>query len=129
MCIRDRLSWHRITCCNDSPSLGSAVISFWPNPKKFYKWYKSAEVHTKQSFKLPLWLFIPLIGIAIDIYFVPMAYAVLSHGISGKGIRLALIIILPCLSIIRIMYSTSRRQPFVCAGLSLSPVRNWTVQL
>ena len=70
------------------PSLGSAVISFWPNPKKFYKWYKSAEVHTKQSFKLPLWLFIPLIGIAIDIYFVPRAYAVLSHGISGKGIRI-----------------------------------------
>jgi zona occludens toxin len=40
--------------CNDSLArLGSAVISYWPYPKKVFKWYKSAELYTRQKFKLP----------------------------------------------------------------------------
>lgn len=73
--------------CNDSlASLGSAVISYWPYPKKVYKWYKSAEVHTKQKFKLPKWILIPLAGMLMGVYFIPTAFSTLSSGMKGQGL-------------------------------------------
>ncbi|MDO8810776.1 MAG: hypothetical protein Q7J38_01940 [Gallionella sp.] len=63
----------------------NAVKSFYSYPKKVFKWYKSAEVHNKQSFKLPLWVFVPLLGLVMGLYFVPKAYGVLSGGVSGKS--------------------------------------------
>src|SRR3989338_481425 len=65
--------------CNDSLSnLGSAVISYYPYPKQVYKWYKSAETHTKQSFRLPKWIIIPVLGVVLGIFAIPKAYTVLS---------------------------------------------------
>lgn len=73
--------------CSDSLSgTANAVKSFYPYPKKVFKFYKSAEVHTKQSFKLPAWLIVPVIGICLGIYAVPKAYGVLSGGVSGKSV-------------------------------------------
>lgn len=73
--------------CSDSLSgMKNAVTSYWSYPKKVFEWYKSAEIHTKQKFKLPLWVWIPVIGLAMAAYFVPKAYFVLSDGVQGKAI-------------------------------------------
>lgn len=73
--------------CSDSLSgMKNAVTSYWSYPKKVFEWYKSAEIHTKQKFKLPIWVWIPVIGLAIGAYFIPKAYFVLSGGMSGKAI-------------------------------------------
>jgi zona occludens toxin len=74
------------SCSDSCASLKTAVKSYFPFPKKIFKYYKSAEIHTKQSFRLPLWLLLPFISLALGLYFVPRAYAVLAHGTSGKGI-------------------------------------------
>lgn len=74
--------------CSDSLSgMNNSVKSFFNFPKSVYACYKSAEIHTKQSFKLPLWLFIPLIAVVMGVLFFPSAARVLSHGMSGKGIK------------------------------------------
>lgn len=74
--------------CNDSlANLKSAVMSYWAYPKKVFQWYKSAEIHTKQSFKYPKWLLIPVVGVVMGIYFIPQAVAVLSSGMSGQGLK------------------------------------------
>lgn len=73
--------------CSDSLSgLNNAVGGYYPFPKKAFQWYKSAEVHTKQKFKLPKWLLIPVIGIVIGLVAIPRAYSVLTGGIMGKGL-------------------------------------------
>lgn len=73
--------------CSDSlGGMSAAVKTYFPFPRDIFKLYKSAEVHTKQSFKLPLWMYIPLIGVAMGLFFVPRAYGVLSGGMQGKGI-------------------------------------------
>lgn len=61
--------------CSDSLSgLANAVTSYWSYPKKAFQWYKSAEIHTKQKFKLPKWLLIIPVGILMAIFFIPRAY-------------------------------------------------------
>lgn len=73
--------------CNDSlANLKNAVMTYWPYPKKVFQWYKSAEIHTKQSFKLPKWLLLPVIGVVMGIYFIPQAVATLGSGMTGKGL-------------------------------------------
>lgn len=74
------------SCCDNLAATGTAITSYWAYPKSVFKWYKSAEVHTKQSFKLPKWLLIPVFGALAGIYFIPQAYSVISNGASGKGI-------------------------------------------
>lgn len=72
--------------CSDSLSgMNNAVTSHWSYPKKVFDWYKSAEIHTKQKFKLPKWLLILPMGILLAVIFVPRTYIVLSSIISGKG--------------------------------------------
>lgn len=73
--------------CSDSLSgLANAVTSHWSYPKKVFKWYKSAEIHTKQSFKLPKWLLILPLGVVMALIFFPRAYSTLTSAISGKGL-------------------------------------------
>lgn len=73
--------------CSDSLSgLGSAVGRYYPFPKSAFRWYKSAEVHTKQRFSMPKWFLIPVIGIAIGLIAIPRAYSVIAGGIGGKGL-------------------------------------------
>lgn len=73
-------------CSDNLSGMKNAVTSFWNFPKNAYQFYKSAEIHTKQKFKLPLWLGIPLVGLALGAYFVPKAFGTLSHGMQGKGL-------------------------------------------
>ncbi|OIR10937.1 zonular occludens toxin (Zot) [mine drainage metagenome] len=67
--------------CNDNLSnLKNAVSSYWSYPKKVFQWYKSAEIHTKQKFKIPRWAFIPVIGFVMLAVFVPRAYSIMFGG-------------------------------------------------
>lgn len=73
--------------CSDSlAGMKDATKTFWNFPKDAFKWYKSAEVHTKQKFKLPFWVVIPFVGLLLGVFFVPRAYSVLSNGIKGKSL-------------------------------------------
>lgn len=65
------------SCSDNLAGIKTAVTSYWSYPKKVFKWYKSAEVHTKQEFKLPKWLAIPVIGLLLAVVFVPRAYSVM----------------------------------------------------
>jgi zona occludens toxin len=68
-------------CCSDSLSgLKTAVISYWSYPRKAFKWYKSAEIHTKQNFKLPRWILIPVLGFVLMLFFFPRAYGVITQS-------------------------------------------------
>ena len=70
--------------CSDSLSnLKNAVSSYWSYPKQVYKWYKSAEIHTKQKFKIPRWAFVPVLGLIGLVVFVPRAYNVMF----GDGLK------------------------------------------
>lgn len=61
--------------CSDSLSgMNNAVKTNWSYPTEVFKWYKSAEIHTKQKFKLPLWIGILPLGVVCCAYFFPMAY-------------------------------------------------------
>lgn len=94
--------------CSDSlAGLANAVGGMYPFPKKAFEWYKSAEVHTKQSFKLPKWLLIPVIGIGIGLFAFPKAYTVLSGGIAGKGLGNAAIPSVAASSPARLLNSSS----------------------
>lgn len=58
--------------CSDSLNgVQSAVRTQWAYPKDIFQFYKSAEIHTKQQFKLPKWILILPIGILMGLYFVP----------------------------------------------------------
>jgi len=73
--------------CSDSLASKAAIKSFFPYPRDSFKFYKSAELHTKQKFKIPLWAFIPVIGLILGAIFVPKAYTVLHAGMTGKGLH------------------------------------------
>lgn len=64
--------------CSDSLSgLKQAVTSYFPYPRKAFQWYKSAEIHTKQSYKLPSWLLLPVVGVLLMLFFMPKAYSIM----------------------------------------------------
>lgn len=66
--------------CSDSLSgMNNAVKSNWTYPTEVFKWYKSAEIHNKQRFKLPLWLGILPLGVVLCVYFFPKAFTAITH--------------------------------------------------
>ena len=78
--------------CSDSLSgMSTAITSYYPYPKKAFEFYKSAEVHTKQKFRLPRWLLIPFAGVALAVVTVPMAYKRISAMGSTEKARAAII--------------------------------------
>jgi zona occludens toxin len=73
--------------CSDSLSgLKDSVMTIYLFPKKAFQFYKSAEKHTKMSFKWPRWIIIPVLGLALSVFAVPRAYETLSNVIGGKGL-------------------------------------------
>lgn len=71
------------SCCDSLNSMTTAVKSYYSYPKKAFQWYKSAEIHTKQSFKLPAFIIVPIIAIAMSFYTIPRAYWLYKNGIHG----------------------------------------------
>lgn len=66
--------------CEDSlMGIKNAHKSMFRQPRDAFKYYTSAEVHTKQSFKVPLWLIaFPLAVVAMAIYGGPTMARILS---------------------------------------------------
>lgn len=82
-----RASIYEWDSCNDGlTNFSSAVLSHFEFPKSMFHLYKSATIHTKQSFKLPRWLIIPVLGLLLGIYSIPHAYHVLHSGMTGQGL-------------------------------------------
>jgi zona occludens toxin len=73
-------------CSVDVHRTASATITHWGYPKDAYKLYKSSELHTKQSQKIPPWVIVPILAVVGGLLVGPKAYAVLSGAVTGKGI-------------------------------------------
>lgn len=71
-------------CSDNLSGQKNAVTTYWPYPKKIFEFYKSAEVHTKQNFKLPKWMLLPVLGLAMAVVFFPKAYGVLFPNVKEK---------------------------------------------
>lgn len=76
--------WHE--CQDRITSKKNAVISQFVFRDKYQKAYHSAEVHTKTKFKLPLWIWIPILAIPLGVVVAPDAYHVVYGAMSGKGV-------------------------------------------
>lgn len=70
--------------CSVNLNYKESQKSAFKYPKDAYKFYKSAEVHTKPRNKFPIKLLFPLVGIAFGAFFIPDAYSVIKNGINGK---------------------------------------------
>lgn len=93
-----RAATYEWDACSDSLSgMKNAVLSYYSFPKKAMRWYKSAEIHTKQSFKLPRWLLIPFFGVVLGAFMIPNAYKTLSSTVGGKGLSTAAVAPVPAL--------------------------------
>lgn len=73
-------------CSVDVHKTKSASVSFFNYPRSAYALYKSSELHTKQKFKMPMWVLVPVLAIIGGILVLPKAYAVLSSSATGKGV-------------------------------------------
>lgn len=73
-------------CSVDVHRTKSATTSYWSYPKSAYKLYKSAELHTKQKQKIPLWLVVPIAAIIGGAFVAPTAFATLTGAATGNGI-------------------------------------------
>lgn len=75
------------SCQDNLGNTKTAVKKSFRYPKKAYKAYKSADVHTKQKFSLPFWIWIfPAIAL-LAVWAIPTGYKVMSGAMSGKGLQ------------------------------------------
>lgn len=74
-------------CAADVTRTKGATSSMWSYPKSAYALYKSAELHTKQRHKIPLWLGVPLLAVVMGIFVAPKAFSTMSGAMTGKGIQ------------------------------------------
>ena len=85
-------------CSADVHRTATATTSMWVFPKAAYKLYKSAELHTKQRFKIPVWLAVPALAVVGGIIIAPKLWATASGVASGKGVPSSLTIPTPVTS-------------------------------
>ena len=73
--------------CEDSlVGIKTAHKSIFRQPRDAFKYYKSAEVHTKQRFKVPLWLMaFPIAVVALAIYGGPTMARILSGNAATES--------------------------------------------
>lgn len=67
--------------CSDTHRVKNAVSWLWKFPSNVFDLYKSAEVHTKQTFRKPWWLWIFPVAILGALWFFPSAYKAMSGEI------------------------------------------------
>jgi|GEM_PF-5932950 len=73
-------------CSEALSGMDQASKSVREFPRRAFSAYKSAEIHTKQSFRKPLWLAVPVLAVIGGIAVAPKAYQVLNGAATGKGI-------------------------------------------
>jgi zona occludens toxin len=74
------------SCQENLGATKSAVSSNFGFPKSAFSAYKSAELHTKPKFKLPWWVWLPVVIIPAAVWAFPAAFGTLSGAMTGKGI-------------------------------------------
>ncbi|APW37529.1 hypothetical protein RD110_10295 [Rhodoferax koreense] len=90
--IRRVFGWNRAVIyewahCEDGlQGLKHAVMVNWTYPKKTFALYKSAEIHTKQAFKKPWWMWLPVLMIPVAVWAVPRVWDTVVGVKSGNGI-------------------------------------------
>lgn len=74
-------------CQSDVHRTAGASRSVWSYPRAAYKLYRSAELHTKQRQKIPVWFVFPLVVAAIAAVAGPKAYDTMTRSMSGKSLN------------------------------------------
>lgn len=64
----------------------SATTRLFNYPSEAFKWYKSADEHTKLKFAVPAWVAVPIGAIVLGVFALPSAYSALMGAATGKGI-------------------------------------------
>lgn len=73
--------------CNETLNPKQAITTRLFNyPRQAFRWYTSADAHTKLKFGLPAWLIVPVVGILAGLYFVPTAGGTLFDAMRGRGL-------------------------------------------
>jgi zona occludens toxin len=72
--------------CSDGLQYKSATKRLWNYPKKAFSWYTSADQHTKQTFRIPAWVAVPVLALVGGLYAIPNAFITLTGAASGKGL-------------------------------------------
>jgi zona occludens toxin len=67
-------------CSDNLNGMKNATTSYFKYPPEIFKYYKSATLHTKQKFKYPLWLALPVVGIIGCLIGFPFAYQTLTKS-------------------------------------------------
>lgn len=73
-------------CQDNLTALKTAVVTQFSYPKEVFQFYKSAEIHTKQTFRKPWWMWLPIAVIPLAAWALPSAFDTLSGAMSGKGV-------------------------------------------
>lgn len=90
--IRRTFGWARAVTyqwdyCDDTLNgLKKAVMGSFGYPKATYALYHSAEIHTKNSFKKPWWIWLPLVVIPAAAWAIPAAWDGMSKVIGGVSL-------------------------------------------
>jgi zona occludens toxin len=69
--------------------LKKATMGQFNYPKSTYALYKSAEIHTKNTFKKPWWIWLPVAAIPVAVWAIPGAVGGLGNVVGGKGVTTA----------------------------------------
>lgn len=73
--------------CDDGlTGLKKATMGQFNYPKSTYALYKSAEIHTKNTFKKPWWIWLPVAAIPVAVWAIPGALGGLGNVVGGKGV-------------------------------------------
>jgi zona occludens toxin len=89
---RRLFGWGTAVCyewdqCQDNLSATkTAVVTRFRYPKAVYSAYKSAELHTKPTFKKPWFIWIPVALIPLAAWAVPAGYRTMHGAMTGQGI-------------------------------------------
>jgi len=73
-------------CQSDVHRVAAASKTMWSYPTDAFKLYTSAQLHTKQKQKFPVWVALPILAIVAGAFVAPTAFAKLSGAMTGKGI-------------------------------------------
>jgi zona occludens toxin len=73
-------------CSNPGTTKTCISAKVWRHPKAAYKLYKSAQLHTKPTSRVPPILYVGLLALAGLAYAGPMAYGRITNTFSGKPV-------------------------------------------
>lgn len=73
-------------CQSNVGSVSGATKSMWNYPTSAYKLYESSQLHTKQNFKVPLWMGVPVLALVGLVLVAPKLFGMGSNMKEGKSL-------------------------------------------